>query len=311
MIVSLTVGFESHVSLSAEDRLAVEALTDSCKRFDGVDPAMYFDTHLNVVPGLKAWFLAWGKGSGDGRVLLGAARIFAPSRSEAELSVAVKPPYRRQGLFRALMGMTRQALCQAAVPSLLLAVDARRGYGAMIADSLGAVRSHGEHMMSASEASFAPAQGGPTLRLSAVDGESLELAVDLSVQAFGDDPSDAKAFIVQAMRDPNREQFIAYTEEGPVGTVSFALGEEAMLHGLGVVPRARGRGLGGAILDLAAGLLFKRGFREVSLEVDDENEAALSLYRSRGFLDKSKIDYWSIALDGPAMIRMAGGQACT
>lgn len=310
MKLYLDVSFESHVALSDDDRLSVEALTLSCKRYDGVDPAMYFDTHLNVVPGLKAWFLAWGKGHGDSRVLVAAARIFAPSRQEAELSVAVKPPYRRQGLFRALMAMTRQALCQAGVVRLLLAVDARRGYGALIADSLGAVRSHGEHMMSLLRDEFTPQPDGPVVRLVAVDECTVDTAVDISVRAFGDDPSDARTFIEQAMKDDEREQFLVFSQDGPIGAVSCALHDGAMLHGLGVVPEYRGRGFGGAILDTAAQLLFRRGYKEVSLEVDDQNSAALALYRSRGFCEQSKIDYWNIRLDSDTMNDSTGGQAC-
>lgn len=56
-----------------------------------------------------------------------------------------------------------------------------------------------------------------------------------------------------------------------------------LLDGLFVAPRARGRGVGSALLDAVAAEARARGFREVRLDVVDENPRARALYERHGF----------------------------
>lgn len=50
----------------------------------------------------------------------------------------------------------------------------------------------------------------------------------------------------------------------------------------------RGRGLGGALLDVGLGWAGEAGAHKASLEVWPDNEAALALYRSRGFTEEGR-----------------------
>lgn len=52
---------------------------------------------------------------------------------------------------------------------------------------------------------------------------------------------------------------------------------------LGLVPEARGRGLGRALLDRAVDACHRRGDRTIMLAVDEENAPALRLYKAAGF----------------------------
>ncbi|QDU61175.1 Mycothiol acetyltransferase [Planctomycetes bacterium Pan216] len=90
--------------------------------------------------------------------------------------------------------------------------------------------------------------------------------------------SSRKGFIPQAT-------WLLGDSVGYVGTVQGVADRTGtgMIQNLGVVPEARGRGLGAALL-----LKSLHGFRSVnlrmgSLEVTAENRGALSLYRKIGF----------------------------
>jgi ribosomal protein S18 acetylase RimI-like enzyme len=52
---------------------------------------------------------------------------------------------------------------------------------------------------------------------------------------------------------------------------------------MGVVPQARGKGLGGQLVAWAKGLALRSGFPQLSLAVDQANHYAQTLYRSQGF----------------------------
>jgi ribosomal protein S18 acetylase RimI-like enzyme len=59
--------------------------------------------------------------------------------------------------------------------------------------------------------------------------------------------------------------------------------EDALLEDLFVAESARGSGLGRALLDRVIAEARERGCRRLELDVNDNNDAALGLYRSVGF----------------------------
>lgn len=60
-------------------------------------------------------------------------------------------------------------------------------------------------------------------------------------------------------------------------------GEAAWIHDIYVDDRARGSGVGGALLDAGMETLKLRGARSVMLSVSPQNTAGQRLFRSRGF----------------------------
>lgn len=63
--------------------------------------------------------------------------------------------------------------------------------------------------------------------------------------------------------------------------------EDCWLEDLWVSEDARGQGLGAALMDAVLDRARERGCARLELDVQDENEAALALYRAAGFEGKS------------------------
>jgi GNAT superfamily N-acetyltransferase len=74
-------------------------------------------------------------------------------------------------------------------------------------------------------------------------------------------------------------------EEPGFGFIAVDVPELAM----GVVPEARGQGIGGALLDALLTLAREQGFRALSLAVDRQNPAR-RLYERKGFRDAGIAD---------------------
>jgi mycothiol synthase len=311
MTVCLPICFEERVSLSPEERQAVEKLIEECRAVDRFDPCMEFDTHLNAHRDLPAWRLAWAVPSGTAscsavvktveetaaspRILAGAACVFAPGRSEGEISACVSPVFRHQGIFRELYSNLAETLFRSGAGSVLLVCEGAAPSGATIAARLGAVLDHGEYLMSLPADRLSVIQTPGDMRLVPVFTMDLDEFVSLSEEVFTERHDDAREFALAILADPDREQFIARGSGGVFGLVALAREDgRYMLHGLGVVPALRGKGLGGAILDAVLIVLRNRGATDISLEVDVDNPAALALYRSRGFNEMSRADYWRI-----------------
>ena len=107
---------------------------------------------------------------------------------------------------------------------------------------------------------------------------------------------DAPGFAVRRATDWFRAEDLLLLEDlAADGTVDGLLGVHwtkrrgagvGEVHNLALAPSARGRGLGGALLDVGLAHLASVGCHEVILWVDAENAPALELYRSRGFLPR-------------------------
>ena len=100
---------------------------------------------------------------------------------------------------------------------------------------------------------------------------------------FPEDPWDVGA-IEQIMGIPGFFGRVGWVGATPVGfALALALGEEAEILSLGVLPDYRRRGVGSAILDSVCGEARLRGAECVVLEMASDNQAASALYAGRGF----------------------------
>jgi ribosomal protein S18 acetylase RimI-like enzyme len=129
------------------------------------------------------------------------------------------------------------------------------------------------------------------------------------VQAFSD-------YIVKMSptRSQLEEMFTrrGYVAEASAGVfegdqlVAFALNgvEDACAYntGTGVVPSHRRRGLGAEVMEFSYSLLHARGCASYVLEVLEENQAAIALYRTGGFVERRSLQCWSLEMAGPEQI---------
>jgi mycothiol synthase len=107
---------------------------------------------------------------------------------------------------------------------------------------------------------------------------------------------DAPGFAVRRATDWFRaEDLLLLEEHGADGMGGGLLGVHwtkrrgegvGEVHNLALDPSARGRGLGGVLLDAGLAHLAAVGCHEVILWVDADNTPALELYRSRGFVPR-------------------------
>jgi [ribosomal protein S18]-alanine N-acetyltransferase len=102
---------------------------------------------------------------------------------------------------------------------------------------------------------------------------------------FPEDPWDAGA-IAQIMRTSGFFGRIGWIHNNPVGfALALALGGEAEILSLGVVPDCRRAGMGTALLVSICLDARQRGVEHVVLEVAADNGAARALYAARGFTE--------------------------
>lgn len=135
----------------------------------------------------------------------------------------------------------------------------------------------------------APLPEGLTVRGSRPGDE--RAIVELLAEAYAGTPEadwDLEAFRARQAYDWFDPEDLLVAVDGAAGIVGIhwtkrrgdAVGE---VYNLAVAPRARGRGLGRALLGAGLGHLQRRGVDEVLLWVDTANAPAVELYTSHGF----------------------------
>ena len=164
-----------------------------------------------------------------------------------------------------------------------------------------------------------PPRGGATFTVRRVRAEEWEQLRDLRLRALRSDPhafattfAEAKARTERQWRDWARNgatserncMVVAERAPGPLlglGAV-FLTESHFTLVSMWVDPSARGRGIGGAIVEsLLAWAERSIPGVEVRLDVNPEQEAAVALYRSHGFQETGVEE--PLGHSPPAMVR--------
>lgn len=110
---------------------------------------------------------------------------------------------------------------------------------------------------------------------------------------FPDGKSETLTFL-ESTKQPFSQNFLAVrkSDEKPVGLFHVALdGDRVFLFGLGVMPHYQGRGYGKQMVQLAMNQCDET-FKSIGLQVSSLNEEAVGLYKSCGFKEVNRLDYY-------------------
>ena len=106
----------------------------------------------------------------------------------------------------------------------------------------------------------------------------------------------AFAFMVDAWDIDLARSRVALEGEERLGLANLAIrGDRSWIGGIAVVPVARRRGIGRALMEA----VLAEATGSVTLEVLEQNEPAIALYRSLGFEPTRLLEMWSLTGDVP------------
>lgn len=117
--------------------------------------------------------------------------------------------------------------------------------------------------------------------------------VGVLVSAFGDTEEEAKELIEFNTQTPNRQLMIAKLQAEVVATVTIvADGEKLWVTGLAVHENVRGRGVATYLLNWSKNEANRMGKASIHLDVEIDNEQALSIYEKAGFTTVSSTHFY-------------------
>jgi ribosomal protein S18 acetylase RimI-like enzyme len=123
---------------------------------------------------------------------------------------------------------------------------------------------------------------------------------ELRLRALESDPDAFGGTLAESTTKPDSEwqsraastdtvTFVAQATDRLVGMGSVGPAPErpgmAAIYGMWVAPEARGRGIGGSLMDALEGWAREAGYADIGLGVTTTNESAIRLYGARGYAD--------------------------
>jgi [ribosomal protein S18]-alanine N-acetyltransferase len=108
------------------------------------------------------------------------------------------------------------------------------------------------------------------------------------------------------MRRTDTDLFVAETQDRVFGyAAAWTVLDQSELGNVAVHADARGRGVGGALVDAVVERVKERGAHELFLEVRESNEPAQRLYRDRGFVAVGRRkSYYSAPVEDALVMRL-------
>ena len=228
----------------------------------------------------------------EGDRLLGFLGLYGFG-SSPELAGMVSPDARGRGIGGALLDAALELCRERGDQRPLLIVPRPSAAGKRVALRRGGVLDHSEHSLVLSGEPNRALQEQPiTLRQATI--ADLRLVSRLLERGFGELPH---AGLAERLDSPNERTAIVELSGSAVGTLRVNWdGGDARIYGFVIDPSCQGRGLGRAALRQACDQLRAEGADRIGLEVDVENDRALTLYTSVGFTPVITEDYFALPL---------------
>lgn len=205
----------------------------------------------------------------------------------AEIAGMVHPDHRRRGIGTRLLAAARQA----AGRDPLLVVPRQSAGGRILAEHQGGRLDHSEHAL-VLEGPPAPARRtGATLRRATIADAA---AVSRILAAAFDEPERE---VRPLITDDDDATLVVELDGKTVGTVRTSLHDGVGgVYGFAIDEAHRSRGIGRDVLHRVCEQLRADGAARVGLEVEVDNDRALELYTSTGFVPTTTEDYYALAV---------------
>lgn len=207
-----------------------------------------------------------------------------------EWSLVVSPMYRQIGIGTALFKVLHEGLYERGAEGELALAPDNETYGKRFLEKFGFKYSFSEATFETGAELMTMPDGIFIRRYTDLDKDAL---VEIFIDAFGDLREEALELIEYNTTTEGRNLWVATFEGSVAGTITTTKeGEVQWVTALAVHPDLQGKGIGTALLNWAKDFTLRNGEKIVMLDVEVENERALSLYEKAGFMKSMQVDFF-------------------
>lgn len=226
--------------------------------------------------------------------LVGYLGISSFGEGVAELNGMVHPYWRGRKIFKKLFVLAMVECSRRNFKSILLLSDDKSSSGNSFIKSNGAKYSFSEYNMKLTEKPLENTCTSINLR-KALNSDAKEISRQNHIY-FG--LEDTKLPEPEEDEKNNRTTYMIEVEEKIVGKIRVSIEKDlAYISAFGVLPEYRRRGYGREAMIKTINMILASGIDNISLDVVCGNSNALNLYKSCGFSEQSKMNYYEGKID--------------
>lgn len=278
------VTIRSAASLAPSESAQARALKRVCDAADGLDLKVTWGG-LSDVPRV---FMAHA-----GAELVGYCSLDGDGTA-AELCGMVAPAWRRRGLGLRLFEAARLNFRDGGGEQLYMICEDASAAGRAFVDALSLRRASAEYRMELRAARLEPDDGALEIReLNAGDLAEIAAYARITAAAFERSLEQTLRHATADLGQPNERLYLALVAGEPLGAFKlYREDETAGIYGFAVDSSRQRQGWGRRMLARACALALAQGATRVTLEVDTDNERAIALYTSSGFVTITTYGYY-------------------
>lgn len=233
----------------------------------------------------------------DGHDLVGYIGICSFGGSSLEVNGMVHPDYRRQGIFKKLYQLVKDEWTKRSIKRMLLLSDRNSESGQAFIKTIEASYKHTEYEMylkKNKDSSFAETFVDDIIFRKATNEDAKEVERQNAIY-FESDYDETDMIMPEEEEKRGMSIYIAENTDGIIGKVHLQLTNGVGgIFGLGVLTEHRSKGYGSKILLKAIKTLETMKAESIMLQVASQNSNAVNLYKSRGFVETSTMDYFEL-----------------
>lgn len=206
-----------------------------------------------------------------------------------EWSGLVSPHFRRRGIGKALLTTLNKNLEARGAESELALLVKDSPHGKAFFESEKYEWNFSEATLRADAKSSA---GSHIVKIKPLTNEH-ESLTQILMNAFGDTEEEVQVLVNFNESNPTRHIFVANVEKETVGTVTVVEDEDILwVTALATISERQGQGIGSSMLAFVLAEAVTLGYQKVMLDVEIDNDRALSLYEKAGFSPVMQVDYY-------------------
>lgn len=277
--------------LSAQQLCDIETLQQQCKQVDGAAIPIY--KHLIE----KRHPLACNVLCYENEKLLGFLRSYFFFTDACEITLMVSPEYRKRGIASQLLREIEPILQNEKIVSLIFSTPANQHKAWLT--SLQFTYRNSEFQMQYDYLKTNSIQyKASTIRRAHFDDVPALCALDQC--CFPNKTLNQETLFQSLLYTPNCDLFVLIEDQKIIGKAHvFTEYNKVRLTDIGVLPEARGKGYGSALIKHCINHALMRNKVKIFLDVEANNSTAIELYKKLGFVIINSHDYWVTPQNAP------------
>lgn len=226
--------------------------------------------------------------------LAGFLGIYFFYESACELSLMVAPCARKQGISRILLNKSLPFLIQNGIEEIVFAMPHGLMNHALAGDA--PKFQHTEFAMSRKDTTPV-LQHNQSLFVRTATMSDIPLLCDIHTRCFTNTTDKREEHFTALLKRRERTLFIAELEGHPIGKAHiYWEAKGARFSDIAIIPPMQNKGHGRALLTYCINHALAKGKPDLSLDVEAQNQNALTLYQGLGFTVVNAYTFWRVPL---------------